>query len=65
MESSRGECERRIGEIKSSVGRMCEHTLSVGRRDGEGEQWRNPHWPIPVNEQVALWTEQVVLPQND
>ena len=23
MESSRGECERRIGEIKSSVGRMC------------------------------------------
>src|SRR6218665_867958 len=26
MESSRGECERRIGEIKSSVGRICELT---------------------------------------
>ena len=26
MGSSRGECERRIGEIKSSVGRMCELT---------------------------------------
>ena len=19
-------------------------------------QWRNPHWSIPVNEQVALWS---------
>ena len=28
-------------------------------------QWRNPHWSIPVNEQIALWTEQVALPQND
>ena len=26
MESTRGECERRIGEIKSSVGRMCKLT---------------------------------------
>src|SRR6218665_1938424 len=26
MESSRGECERRIGDIKSSVGRMCKLT---------------------------------------
>src|SRR6218665_4175357 len=25
-------------------------------------QWRNPHWSIPVNEQVALWTEQVARP---
>ena len=28
------------------------------------EQWRNPHWSIPVNEQVALWTEQVALPSE-
>src|SRR6218665_2254349 len=27
-------------------------------------QWRNPHWSIPVNEQVALWTEQVALPSK-
>jgi len=27
-------------------------------------QWRNPHWSIPVNEQVALWTEQVSLPSE-
>src|SRR6218665_1521706 len=27
-------------------------------------QWRNPHWSIPVNEQVALWTEQVALPSE-
>ena len=26
MENNRGECERRIGEIKSSVGRMCKLT---------------------------------------
>jgi len=25
-------------------------------------QWLNPHWSIPVNEQVAFWTEQVTLP---
>jgi len=31
---------------------------------GEGNQWRNPHWSIPVNEQVALWTEQVALPSE-
>src|SRR6218665_645129 len=28
------------------------------------DQWRNPHWSIPVNEQVALWTEQVALPSE-
>jgi len=27
-------------------------------------QWRNPMWSIPVNEQVALRTEQVALPSE-
>jgi len=31
---------------------------------GRPKQWRKPHWSILVNEQVALWTEQVALPSE-
>ena len=28
------------------------------------EQWRNHAWSIMVNDQVALWTDQVALPSD-
>ena len=27
-------------------------------------QWRNHTWAIVVNDQVALWTDQVALPSD-
>ena len=40
------------------------HILNQALNILNQRQWRNPHWSIPVNEQVALWTEQVALPSE-
>ena len=46
-----------------NVNRLNASGIECGPR-ASGYAWRNHAWSIVVNDQVALWTDQVALPSD-